>query len=148
MWAAGGIFVVGLVAVSIFMFPHPAPVAPVRLGTLMIDGVPWAVVSSVVAEDGTSTTLPPDASTPISLQLPAGTYRVTLTGPPPEHASREVRVSVEDGRTVTVGDVRFTSFTADAYFEQYLSATPEDVPVDAQGAPSPPRPGDLSLEVR
>jgi hypothetical protein len=119
----------------------------VKVGTVSIDAVPWATVTAIVSEDGTPQPIPAEASTPMSLDLPVGSYRITLAGPPPESASKEVSVTVEDGKAGRVSDVRFTSLTAEDYFKPYLAPSPEEAPSDTQGAASPLVPAGLPSEV-
>ena len=78
-------------------------------------------MTAIVAQDGTTQSLPADATTPLSLQLPAGTYRVTLAGPLSGGAPQEIQIVVDADRTNTAPDVRFTTLTAEDYFEPYLA---------------------------
>ena len=76
--------------------------------------------------------MPHIVSTPAALSLPAGTYRVTLTGPPPGSETRQLTVQVQEG-TVTPPQVeRFASLTPEEYFEPYLAAQ-----AAAQGVAAP-----------
>jgi tetratricopeptide (TPR) repeat protein len=138
-WALGGGLAVAALIVAVVMWPRQAPVAPpVKTGTVTIDATPWATVTAIVASDGSSHVLPPDSVTPLSLELPPGTYRVTLTGPPPDCKSEEVRVTVEEGRTSTSSELRFTPLTAEAYFEPYLAAPVEAVVAEPAAASARP----------
>jgi hypothetical protein len=62
------------------------------------------------------------ASTPLALTLPAGTYQITLTGPPPESKTETVSVRVDAGGTSVVPLTRFKRMSAEEYFEQYIGA--------------------------
>jgi hypothetical protein len=52
--------------------------------------------------------------------LPAGTYQISLAGPPPESKKETVTLRVDVGRTNVVPITRFPSLTVEEYFEQYL----------------------------
>jgi tetratricopeptide (TPR) repeat protein len=118
--AAAGVVVV--VAAALVFVMRPAPVVPV--GTLVIEAVPWATVTAIEREDGTAQTVPPVASTPLSLRLPAGTYRIRLSGPPPESEARLLMVTVGADGLAAAPVERFRLFTPDEYFEQYLDPVP------------------------
>jgi hypothetical protein len=87
--------------------------------------------------------LPSPASTPLSLTLPAGSYRVVVTGPPPESQPQQVDVRIETGAPSVVPLLRFRSVTPEEYFEQYLTspAGSSDVP----GTPVEPQPAASGL---
>jgi len=130
----GAVAVVVLLAAATayFLTRGPAPT-----GTVVIDAVPWGTVTGIRTPGGDAQPLPEQASTPLPLVLPAGTYEVTLTGPPPESRTETVTVQVgADG--VTVAPItRFQAITPEQYFEQYLgSVTPgaANEPADAAGA--------------
>ena len=126
---AGAVVVAAVAAAALALRPGVVPI-----GTVAIDAVPWATVTRIEAEDGTPQGLPAEASTPLSLTLPVGTYRITLTGPPPDLASRVVTVQVQADGTVTPAPERFRTMTLEEYFDPYLtSATPAAV----DGAPTP-----------
>jgi hypothetical protein len=57
------------------------------------------------------------------LALPAGTYQISLTGPPPESKKETVTVRVEAGGRIDVPVTRFTPLTVDEYFDEYLGGT-------------------------
>jgi len=142
-WAAGGAVVVALGLVSAYVFRSEPAVPPVLRGSVSIDAFPWATVVAIVAQDGTPQALPEPASTPLSLQLPVGVYRITLEAPAGAAATREFSITVEDGKEARLQDVRFDPLSAEAYFERYLSAVPDaassgtgDVPAQAVGAPA------------
>jgi hypothetical protein len=122
----GVAIVVGIVALK----PGPVPT-----GAVAIDAVPFATVTRIEAEDGTTQPLPAQASTPLMLTLPVGTHRITLVGPAPDSESRVVTVQVQVDGTVTPSPERFRTMTLDEYFEQYLAPA---TPVDPTGAVTPP----------
>jgi hypothetical protein len=75
--------------------------------------------------------------------VPAGGYRVTLTGPPPESKVVTVDVRVDMNGVAVVPITRFQTVTPEQYFEQYLvsAASGETAPAvqPAQtGATTPP----------
>ena len=87
------------------------------------------------SESGESQPLPSPAATPLVLTLPAGTYQVTLTGPPPELKTETVSVRVDVGGRSLVQAPRFQSLTVEEYFEQYIGAG--DAPAAVPAAPAP-----------
>jgi hypothetical protein len=96
---------------------------PAPTGTTIIDAVPWATVTAVRNESGEAQELTASpASTPLALTLPAGTYQITLTGPPPESKTETVSVRVDAGGTSVVPLTRFKRMSAEEYFEQYIGA--------------------------
>jgi tetratricopeptide (TPR) repeat protein len=118
-WSAVAVAAVVLVGVVVLMRPP----AVVPTGAVAIDALPWANVTRIEAEDGTVQDPPSPASTPLVLNLPAGTYKVTLTGPPPDLESRVVTVQVLADGTATPATERFRTMTPEEYFEQYLTST-------------------------
>ena len=113
----GGVALVALVAAG-FAFLGGAPPAP---GQLVIDAVPWATITSIESESGEAVALPATPSTPIRLDLPAGTYRIVLTGPAPEPKRTEITATVTTGAMTIAPTATFESLTAEQYFEKYLS---------------------------
>ena len=117
---------------------------PVPTGTTIIDAVPWATVTSVRNERGEPQELTASpASTPLALTLPAGTYQITMTGPPPESKTETVSVRVDAGGTSVVPLTRFQRMTAEEYFEQYIGAgdapgVETSAPADSGAAPAAP----------
>ena len=147
--AVAGVVLVTAAVVAFMM--RPAPVVP--MGTLVIDAVPWASVTAIEREDGTPHALPAQASTPFSVDVPAGTYRVRVAGPPPESEARLLRVTVAENGVAAAPVERFTEITPEQYFEQYLAApaqTPEDPaatpPATPDGAASPADPAAASVK--
>jgi len=92
-----------------------------RTGSVVVNATPWGTVTSISSESGETVPLPAENSTPASLTLPAGSYRVTLTGPPPDSRLEQVTVKVEAGRTAQTAPIRFGTMSPDEYFEPYLS---------------------------
>jgi tetratricopeptide (TPR) repeat protein len=133
-WAAAATVVVGAVIVAVIVIPPAA--APT--GIVTIDAVPWATVARIEAEDGTLQPLPTLASTPFALTLPAGTYKITLAGPPPEFESRVMTAQVHPGGTATLSTERFRAMTLDEYFEPYLTAARAPTETAAGAVTAPP----------
>jgi hypothetical protein len=130
------VVVLAVLATVYFLTRGPAPT-----GTLVVDAVPWAAIKAIQSENGKAQELPAQASTPLSLALPAGTYQITLTGPPPE--SKEVTVSarVDVNGVAVVPITRFVVVTPEQYFEQYLGSTAASAPGDASQPAAAPAPG-------
>ena len=135
-WIALGVAVVAVVA-TVLLTQGPAQIPT---GAVAIDALPWATVTRIEAEDGTVQPLPAEATTPLLLTLPVGTYRVTLTGPGQGAETRVVAVSVQAEGTAAAEVPRFPTMTAEEYFEQYLAspAAGSDVGVDGQPVPGIP----------
>jgi tetratricopeptide (TPR) repeat protein len=134
-WAAAAVAVIAVVTAVVVMMPAAAPT-----GVVTIDAVPWATIARIEAEDGTVQPLPSQASTPLALALPAGTYKITLAGPPPDLESRVVTAQVQAGGSAALSTERFRAMTPDEYFQPYLTAAApatEDAP-GAAGVPAPP----------
>jgi tetratricopeptide (TPR) repeat protein len=133
-WTAVGIAVALAIGIVLLVLPP----AVVRTGTVSIDALPWATVTRIEAEDGTTQDVPSPASTPLLLTLPAGTYKVTLTGPPPDQESRVVTVQVQADGTAAPAPERFRTMTAEEYFDQYLTSPGADVVPAATAPPAAP----------
>jgi tetratricopeptide (TPR) repeat protein len=135
---AGGLVLVAVVAAAVVAVMS----RPVPTGVLAIDAVPWATITRIEAEDGTVQPLPAETSTPLTLTLPRGMYRITLAGPPPQQESRVVTVQVDAQGTATPAPERFTTITIEDYFEQYLvsstSETADGTPESATSDPAGP----------
>jgi hypothetical protein len=67
-------------------------------GLLVVHAVPWAEVVSVTASGGAAQPVPPRASTPLSLAVPAGTYTVAVRSPE-SGAVTTMTVQVRAGET-------------------------------------------------
>ena len=92
--AVGGIFLALLLIALAFLFsgreepevevapvavaPPPPVVVPDQMGGLRIVATPWAKILEITDVDGFVHELPPDAATPLYIELPEGLYRVTL----------------------------------------------------------------------
>ena len=140
LWGGVGVAALAVVGVGVFLLTRgPAPT-----GIAVIDAVPWANVTAVQNDDGEPQPLPSPASTPLALTLPAGTYQITLTGPPPESKTETVSVRIDVGGTSVVPPTRFQAMTVEEYFELYLgtgdpAATPA-IPAPAETAAAAPAP--------
>ena len=137
--AGAGVLLVAIGAGVFFLMTRgPAPT-----GTTIIDAVPWATVTAVRNESGEPQELTASpSSTPLALTLPAGTYQITLTGPPPESKTETVSVRVDAGSTSVVPLTRFQRMTAEEYFEQYIGAGDAPgaetvAPADSGAQPAP-----------
>jgi hypothetical protein len=136
VWAGVGVGVLAVAGVAAYLLTRgPAPT-----GTAIIDAVPWANVVAVRNDRSESQTLPSPASTPLMLTLPAGTYEITLAGPPPESRTETLSVRVEVGATALVQAPRFRGVTVDEYFEQYIGAGDAPAPASAPEADAPTAP--------
>ncbi len=138
VWAgiATAVVVAAIVAAIVLM---PAAVPPT--GTLVIDAVPWGTITAIEAENGEPQPLPSQASTPLSLTLPAGNYQVVLAGPTPDAQEQRISVRVEPNAGIVVPTVQFRALTPEEYFDQYLvvPATP-DAPAADASSPALPSP--------
>jgi hypothetical protein len=132
LWASVAAVILVAIATTYFLSRGPVPT-----GVLVIDAVPWATVTALQAEDGTAQTLPESATTPMSLSVPAGTYQVTLTGPPPESKLTTVTMRVEVGGVAVVPITRFQTMTAEQYFEPYLGSSTATSGAPPEAAPAP-----------
>jgi len=110
-----GVVIVAGVATMLFSGPAPS-------GTVVIDAVPWGTITAIETEGGDKVALPSTSSTPLSLSLPAGTYQVVITGPPPELQTQRITIEIQRDGTTVAPMVRFRMLTPDEYFEQYLAA--------------------------
>ncbi len=92
-------------------------------GSLVIEAVPWAMVTAVENEDGERQALPPEASTPLLLNVPAGRYLVSVVGPPPASESRQITIDVRAGAVTSTPPEMFRALTPEEYFAPYLAGT-------------------------
>ena len=90
-WVGAVIAAVAVAAVAALLLTGGTPAT----GTAVIDAAPWANIVEIRNEAGDVQPLPSPASTPLSLALPAGTYQISLTGPPPESKKETVTLRVE-----------------------------------------------------
>jgi len=88
--------------------------ARAEVGLLSLDAQPWAEVTRIVDESGEEVPLAAPALTPMTLQLPAGHYRVVLTHPSVSEA-QECRVEVSPARKADCR-LQFASVEAQDYF--------------------------------
>ncbi len=126
-WTAAAVFIIAVVIGGIMLMPRPAP----PTGTMMIDAIPWARIAAIEAPDGTRPALPSTASTPMFFNLPVGTYRIRLIGPPPALESRLITVQVNVGAVATAPIELFRTLAPEEYFKKYLQSSPpspSDVP--------------------
>jgi hypothetical protein len=134
--SAAAFVILAIAAVLYFLTRGPVPT-----GILVIDAVPWATVTSIHSDSGSAPALPAQASTPLSLSLPAGTYQIVLTGPPPESKVTTVTARVDVGGVAVVPIAQFQTGTVEGYFEQYLtasgSASASQAAPQPQAAPPP-----------
>jgi predicted Ser/Thr protein kinase len=134
-WAiVGAVLAVAAIIAAIVLIPAAIP----QSGVLVIDAVPWATITSIQSEDGEQQPLPSPASTPLTLTLPAGTYQVVVTGPPPESEPQRITVQVAANAGTVAPTIRFRPLTPDEYFEQYLVApvAPVDPSLATPGTPA------------
>jgi hypothetical protein len=137
----------GVVVIALAATVYVVTRGPVPTGTLVIEAAPWGTVTSIRAENGKEQAVPAEASTPLSIALPEGTYQITLTGPNSKTATLSAHVSV--GGIAVAPMTRFDTVTVEQYFEQFLGAStvaptePAAPAVDAapSAAPAPPPAG-------
>jgi hypothetical protein len=115
-WVGAGLAAIAAAAVAAFMMTGGAPAT----GTVVIEAAPWANITEIRNEAGVLQPLPAQASTPVSLTLPAGTYQILLAGPPPQSKKETVTLRVNAGQTSVAPVTRFESLTVDEYFDEYL----------------------------
>ncbi|MGA9334108.1 MAG: serine/threonine-protein kinase [Rudaea sp.] len=88
--------------------------AAAQQGELVLNAYPWATVESVVDADRHPVPLPADATTPLILTLPAGSYAVSFRHP---QASKPVRIIAKvDARKRTQASAAFPSISTKEYF--------------------------------
>jgi Protein kinase domain len=137
VWGIAALVVVLAIIASVYFLTR----GPVPTGVLVIDAVPWATVSAIQDESGRPQALPSSASTPLSLALPAGNYRVTLTGPPPESKVVTVNVRVDVNGVAVIPITKFQTVTPEQYFEQYLGSTTASAPAETGQPGADAQPG-------
>ena len=85
-------------------------------GVLVLNAHPWASVESVVDQgSGRAVDLPRDSSTPLRLDLPAGTYRIAFRHP--DAAEPVVLVGTVRARQSAAVAARFPTLTADRFLK-------------------------------
>jgi hypothetical protein len=142
---AAGVVVLAIAGVSVYLLTR----GPVPTGTVVVDALPWANVTSIRSEGGDEIPVPPMAETPLALSLPEGTYQITLTGPPPESKTAQVSIQVTVGGRSLTPVTRFQSPTVEQYFEQILAveAPPAVDPAAlAPGDPAAPAPASVPAQ--
>ena len=115
-WVGAGIAAVALIAVAAWMLTGGSAAT----GTAVIDAAPWATITEIRNEDGELQPLPSPPSTPVSLALSAGTYQISLAGPPPQSKKETVTLRVNAGQASVAPVTRFQSLTVEEYFDEYL----------------------------
>ena len=92
----------------------PIPEAHLEVGLLSLDAQPWADVTQILDESGLEVPVTASGVTPLTLQLPAGHYRVVLAHPS-EDEPQECRVQVSSDRKAECR-LRFASIETEDYF--------------------------------
>jgi len=90
--------------------------AEAERGTLVLNAYPWGKVESVLDANRQPVPLPPDATTPIVLTLPAGSYVITFRHPNANKAA-QVIAKVEAQKRATA-NAAFSSISAQEYFSR------------------------------
>jgi serine/threonine-protein kinase PpkA len=85
-------------------------------GDLVLNATPWATVDSVLDANHQSVALPSDASTPLILSLPPGSYVITFRHPQAAKTA-QVIANVEAKKRVSAG-AAFPSITSQEYFSR------------------------------
>jgi serine/threonine-protein kinase len=136
---AAGVVVVAIVATLYFLTRGPVPT-----GTLVVEAAPWGTVTSIRKESGREQPLPAEATTPLSIALPEGTYQITLLGPNSKTTTVSSHVSV--GGVAVAPMTLFETVTVEQYFEQFLGgsavapAEPAAAPADGPAPAAAPTP--------
>ena len=138
--AGAAALLLGIAAVVAYLLLRTPAVA--ATGVVVIEATPWAQITAITGEDGVNRLAAPEP-TPLSTSLPAGTYTITLSGPPPASEARTVTVDVAaDGVTVSPL-TRFRAPTSEEYFTKYFggeapATTPTDETSSPEAAPTQP----------
>ena len=90
------------------------PATSEEVGLLALDAQPWAEVARILDESGEEVPLDLPALTPMTLQLPAGHYRVVLSHPSVDQA-QECRVQVSSFRRADCR-LQFANIETEDYF--------------------------------
>ncbi|HET6603542.1 MAG TPA: protein kinase [Xanthomonadaceae bacterium] len=86
-------------------------------GVLVIDAHPWAEVVAVVDQgSGKNVTLPKERSTPMRLDLPAGTYRLSLRHP--DVAAPVALVATVQAKTARTSTARFPTLRTEDFLRR------------------------------
>jgi tRNA A-37 threonylcarbamoyl transferase component Bud32 len=104
VWVAGGAGLLALILVLVVLLSGgeeapELPPPPPPSGLLVLDARPWAEVVALTDAGGGSVLDVGRTYTPLRLELPPGSYRMTLRGP--DGRTVEVPFQVVSGRTVT-----------------------------------------------
>jgi tRNA A-37 threonylcarbamoyl transferase component Bud32 len=87
-----------------------------QTGELVLNAYPWGTVETVLDSNRKPVALPGDATTPVILKLPAGSYVITFRHPRVEKAA-QVIVKVEAKKRVSA-NATFTTISAQDYFSR------------------------------
>ena len=87
-----------------------------QTGELVLNAYPWGTVESVVDSNRKPVALPGDATTPLVLSLPAGSYVITFRHPQANKAA-QVIARVEAQKRATA-NAAFSSISAQEYFSR------------------------------
>jgi serine/threonine-protein kinase PpkA len=90
--------------------------AEAERGTLVLNAYPWGKVESVLDANRQPVTLPADATTPVVLTLPAGSYVITFRHPQSMKPA-QVIARVEAQKRATA-NAAFTSISSEEYFSR------------------------------
>ena len=90
--------------------------AEAERGTLVLNAYPWGKVESVLDANRQPVQLPQDATTPLVLTLPAGSYVITFRHPNANKAA-QVIARVEAQKRATA-NAAFSSISAEEYFSR------------------------------
>jgi tRNA A-37 threonylcarbamoyl transferase component Bud32/tetratricopeptide (TPR) repeat protein len=122
-----------IVAVALGVAFWPAPVPP-QPQAVVLDAVPWGLVTSIRDEAGAQVALPADRHTPFTMMLPPGTYVVTMQGPTAAAGQKPINLLIEPGKPArAIGS--FTPMSAEEYFAPYLvPPAPAVEPAPTDGA--------------
>ena len=95
------IVVAVIVAATVWLLTRgePTPVVPGE-GQIIVDAVPWGEVTEIVRDDGSAVSLPEESFTPLSLQIPAGTYTLTVRQPETNDTATQT-LEITAGETAT-----------------------------------------------
>ena len=129
MLVAGGVAALLVAAAVVVVLMQ----APVPTGVLVVDAAPWAYITRIQAEDGSTIPLPPSATTPLSLTVAAGKYQVSLKGQAPASAVRQVNVEVKADGVQIAPPAQFEAVSVEDYFAPYLDVAPPEP--DAETTP-------------
>ncbi|TLY50047.1 MAG: serine/threonine protein kinase [Gammaproteobacteria bacterium] len=83
-------------------------------GELVLNAFPWARIEAVVDANGKAVALPPDTVTPLTLTLPAGSYRITFKHPNATQATQVI--AKVDAKKRNAYNAAFPTISARGYF--------------------------------